>query len=108
MHMSKRYMRKPEYVSAYQWFEVSEYRQGYKREVEEYRRHPNCDGITICKSCGKALQEHGYMDPPVDCIVCPGDWIVTKDNGKQFVCDRILFESQFEPVANDMKGRNEW
>lgn len=53
--------------------------------VRRYR-HPDVNGQSKCPTCGKKMHNHGWIDfSPDGLTVCPGDFIVTKQNGKKFL-----------------------
>jgi len=50
--------------------------QEYEGNVVRYYRVPGMDGI-YCKSCGKTMKEHGWIDSgALGNVVCPGSYIV--------------------------------
>ena len=66
-------------------------------KVVRYYRHPNVNGKTICKTCGKTMHEHGWIDTlEGGHIVCPGDWIITGIKGERYPCKPDIFEATYE------------
>ena len=54
----------------------------HEGQVVKYFRHPYIDGQSICKECGNAMQDHGWLDDTGDGeVVCPGSWIVKRADG---------------------------
>lgn len=85
-------------IEAYQWFRVSEYVKGQRRDVGHYRR-PGLDGQEKCKHCGVIMHDHGWIDTlEGGHIVCPKDWIITGVEGERYPCKPGIFEKTYEPV----------
>jgi hypothetical protein len=55
-------------------------------------------GKSLCKRCNKAMQRHGLL---AGAIVCPGDFIVSKEGEKDKfrVCSAAEFHEKFKPRA---------
>lgn len=98
-----KFRKKPVVIEAEQWFEVI-----YNKEVGGtsvyhlnvgYYRHPEVDGQSICKHCGKIMHNHGWIDTlEGGHIVCPGDWVITGVKGEMYPCKSDIFEMTYEPV----------
>lgn len=120
----RRYRKRPVEVSAYQWFEVSPYVEGVKRDVDYYR-HPPVDPKTgevsaaanavrlgrlshsdpavperfRREGCDALMDDHGYIDTlEGGHTVCPGDWIITGVQGERYPCKPDIFAATYEAV----------
>lgn len=94
-----RYRKKPVVIDAYQWFEVSPFVEGQKRDVDYYRS-PSFFGQDPCKHCGVILHNHGWIDTlEGGHIVCPGDFVITGVQGEKYPCKPRIFEMTYEPVG---------
>jgi len=92
------YRKKPVVVEAYQWFEVSPFVEGEKRDVD-YFRHPDVPSEHECMYCGKTMHVHGWVDTlEGGHIVCPEDWIITGVAGEKYPCKPNIFEATYEKV----------
>ncbi len=68
--------------------------------------HPNVDSIlTYGKDifghcgCSNSKDSHGIIqEENNNYVVCPGNWIVTEDNGKHFPCELDIFEDMYEKL----------
>lgn len=52
-------------------------------------------GAGICCNCLCSMDEHAQLDGG---HVCPGDWIITKENGERCKCAVGDFSEEYEPV----------
>jgi hypothetical protein len=94
----KKYMKKPVIVEAYQWFEVSQYKDGIERDVD-YFRNPEILGNSVCPHCDRTYHNHGYIDTlEGGHTVCPGDWIITGVKGEKYPCKPDIFEMTYTEV----------
>jgi hypothetical protein len=114
-----KYRKKPVVIEATQWFKNGDHplddsfclgsaetgiegdRQVYEREgkIVRYFRRPNISGEEICKHCGKAMHEHGWIDTlEGGHIVCPGDYIITGVKGEHYPCKPDIFEQTYEAI----------
>lgn len=72
---------------------------GWEGDVVRYFRHPDLDGSSQCKHCGRVHHEHGWIDTlEGGHIVCPGDWIITGVQGEHYPCKPGIFAATYEPV----------
>ena len=70
---------------------------GWEGDVVRYFRRPDVSGDTVCKHCGKAMHEHGWIDTlEGGHIVCPGDWIIKGVNGEFYPCKPDIFVKTYE------------
>lgn len=93
-----KFRHKPVVIEAQQWFCVSEYVEGIRRDVDYYRT-PALDGQNPCKHCGVILHDHGWIDTlEGGHIVCPGDWIIQGVKGELYPCKPDIFELTYEPA----------
>lgn len=74
------------------------------RVVRFFRRpEPTYSGELVHEfsTCGHTWHDHGWIDTPDGdggIPVCPGDWIITRANGKFEPCNPEIFEQTYEPV----------
>ena len=91
-----KFRKKPIIIDAYQWFEVSKYIEGEKRDVDYYRT-PKLDGSELCSICHKPLDAHGWLETLEGGMrVCPGDWIITGIQGEHYPCKPDIFKSTYD------------
>ena len=107
-----KYREKQVVIEATQWFKNGDHpeddvtRGGTTPNGQEYEglvvrryRSPNVPGDRLCADCGFALHAHGWIDETGrHDIVCPGDYVITLDDGGHVVFDRRVFECRYEPV----------
>jgi hypothetical protein len=98
-----KFRKKPVVVEAEQWFEVIYDEKIWLPSVYYlnvgYYRHPEVDGQSTCKHCGKIMHSHGWIDTlEGGHIVCPGDWVITGVKGEMYPCKNDIFEMTYEPV----------
>lgn len=67
---------------------------------------------SLCKSggsdiCNRPMEDHGaYIDegcpigPPHDHLICPGDWLLLRDDGMMFTQNDVLFYRYWEEVPD--------
>ena len=85
-------------IETEQWFKVSEYKEGEKRDVDYYRQ-PKTPDISLCKHCNKIMKNHGWIDTlEGGHIVCPGDFIIKGVEGELYPCKPVIFEKTYELV----------
>ena len=103
--MGNKFRKKHVVITAYQWFEVSEYKEGVVRDVDYYR-NPKCNGEDICKHCGEKMHEHGWINTlEGGHIVCPNDWIITGVKGKKYPCKPDIFEQTYDLVDDEVDDK---
>lgn len=104
-----KYTRKPITVDAIKWMKNGDHPQDgtdfdehgilLEGKVIRYFRDPNVDGETICALCGERAHVHGFLDLPNGAqIVCPGSFVVTKDDGTTIALSPKDFADNFEEV----------
>ena len=65
---------------------------GWEGQVVRYFRNPDCDGWHVCPQCGQTTHHHGWIDDGGSGqTVCPGDYVLTYENGSRAVCNPMLF-----------------
>ena len=97
----KKYIKKPIVVEAYQWFSVSPFVEGVKRDVDYYRT-PDLDGEVNCQHCGFTMHVHGWIDTlEGGHIVCPSDYIITGIKGEKYPCKADIFELTYMEVDKE-------
>ena len=81
-----KYRKKPEIVEAVQWFNHGDHPEvlNISQEVEKY-----------CMFCRKLRGCHGNFN---GILICPGDWIVFKDDNESDVFSDTDFKNTYEPV----------
>lgn len=98
-----KFIKKPVAIEAYQWKEVSEYKEGVVRDVDYYRT-PALDGKDKCRLCGVIMNHHGWIDTlEGGHIVCPNDYIITGVVGEKYPCKPDIFKKTYfteEEYAN--------
>jgi len=63
--------------------------------VRRYR-NPKMDSQDTCPKCTKIMHLHGWIDKSRGGItVCPGDWIITGENGAHYPCGPRNFETSY-------------
>ncbi len=54
-------------------------------QVVRYFRHPDHPGDVEHADCGRTWNDHGWIDDADGGVtVCPGDWVVTGEDGRYF------------------------
>jgi hypothetical protein len=90
-------------IDGVQYTITGEYRRarGWEGSVVRYYRRPDDDGERGCEQCGQRMHDHGWIDARADSYnVCPGDWIITDEQGKWYPCKPDIFAATFEPVED--------
>lgn len=71
----------------------------YEGGIVRYYRHPNVEGKSQCKHCGRMMHDHGWIDTlEGGHIVCPGDFVITGVKGERYPCKPDIFEATYEKV----------
>lgn len=106
-----RYKERPRTVNADQWFKNGDHpKDGTDRftegpfkgellegKVVRYFRRPDVHGTMPCQDCGQPVHNHGWIDLGTSGLtVCPGDVIVTKDDGTYEVLKEAVFNRRYE------------
>lgn len=90
-----KFIKKPVAIQAYQWSEVSQYKEGVERDVDYYRT-PDLDGNDTCKHCADIMHNHGWIDTlEGGHIVCPKDWVITGIHGEKYPCKPDIFKKTY-------------
>lgn len=55
-------------------------------------------GEGVCNICEGDLLDHGFVDGGIRDRVCPGDWIVTDDQGATFSLRPDDFAERYEAI----------
>ena len=84
---------------------------GWEGQVVRRFRRPDVDGESICSSCHRKMNDHGWIEPRYmvgsqELSVCPGDWVVTNENGLYYLLLESDFHRYFYPFENE-KMNNE-
>lgn len=109
-----KYRKKPVVIEATQWYangdhpeddckpiQPSDGSQPFLSEgkVVRYYRRPDDPGERLCNQCGARMHEHGWIDTRQSGhVVCPGDWIITLEDGENYPCKPDLFARTYELV----------
>jgi hypothetical protein len=76
--------------------------KAWEGDIVRYFRNPNFSGEAPCDVCGKAMNDHGWIDDARNGgaahVVCPGDWIITGVNGEMYPCKPDIFDKTYEAV----------
>lgn len=95
----------PVIVDATQWFKNGDHPGdcsfGTKFEEEgdivRYFRTPDFKGTDLCPECANLYHHHGWLDTGGNGQkVCPGDWVITKPDGRMYTCKPALFDLLYE------------
>jgi hypothetical protein len=75
----------------------------WEGEVVRFHRKPTIEGSgsVRCASCEHTLDSHGWIDGVNGQIVCPGEWVVTKDVGYWLISDDAFCEQYIEAGDDD-------
>ncbi|MCK5605097.1 hypothetical protein KAR91_24620 [Candidatus Pacearchaeota archaeon] len=94
-----KYRKKSMTVKAEQWHKVvGTSADGYLLNVG-YFRDPYINGESVCKSCGRIMHYHGWIDNRMGGFaVCPGDWIIKRATGELYPRKPDVFEATYEKV----------
>lgn len=59
--------------------------KNWEGDVVRYYRRPKSSMNSVCNQCKHPMHNHGWIDPSTnngrEVVVCPGDWILTQDDG---------------------------
>lgn len=106
-----RYKERPKTVQAAQWWKNGDHPKDgtdrftdgpYKGELLEgkvvrYFRRPDVPGGSNCPDCNQLYHNHGWIDSgDSGRAVCPGDVVVTKDDGTYEVLKEAVFNRRYE------------
>lgn len=73
-------------------------------KVVRYFRRPDVSGDDRCDFCDWTMSAHGWIDSGKDGeTVCPGDWIVTEEDGSFFPVHADDFAVDYTPVPGQQK-----
>lgn len=107
-----KYRKKSEEVEATQWIQNGDHPEDRtvpvpypggefqsEGKVVRYFRHPYVPSDKICEKCGRTMHEHGWIDQhEASETVCPGDYVITGENGTYRSCRPNIFEEVYELV----------
>ena len=117
--MIKKYRKKPVVIEAVQWFVNGDHPDDESVMVKpdprsttqfepflsegklvRYYRDPTEQGSSLCDKCGKAYNDHGWIDTlEGGHRVCTGDWIIKGVKGEFYPCKPDIFEMTYEQVS---------
>lgn len=61
-------------------------------------RHPDLPGTDLHRACGSSWDIHGWIKDGNQ-TVCPGDWVVTVEDGKYEVVKQNMFDVDYFPAV---------
>jgi hypothetical protein len=101
------YRKKPTIVAAFQWFKNGDHpldmvAPGSDKEGEFIKRHVMQPWARddICGDCHRPYKEHGCRyTPKKTYIICPGDYIVTDENGEHTPYKPATFKQVYEAIT---------
>lgn len=107
-----KFRKKPVVIEASQWFKNGDHPEDKSEmidgvhytglsegEIVRYFRRPDVEGDHPCKTCGKGMHDHGWIDTlEGGHTVCPGAWIITGVKGERYPCQPDIFEATYEKV----------
>lgn len=74
--------------------------RGWEGQIVRHFRRPDVDGRSLCRTCGRPMHDHGWIDQGEDCYdVCPGDWVITLAPGLYAPCPHKLFVLAYAAVG---------
>ncbi len=125
-NIMKTYKHKPLIVKAIQWYRNGDHPLDYKEDIfsditgeritREYQkendwegqvirryRSPYVPGETLCPDCRVEMRFHGWIDDNsvMEPIVCPGDYVISNDEGKHYPCSPSAFEELYDLVDEE-------
>jgi len=109
-----KYRKKNSVVEATQWWKYGDHpKDGFvglcngipPSTIEEgmlvHRWSPNGESSDrACDTCGQKMLRHGWIQMFIRVLVCPGDWIVTEDNGEYWTYRPDHFNKSFDLVKD--------
>lgn len=65
--------------------------------------HRYIDSTATCFHCKNVMWKHGWIDSVGgrDRTVCPGDYVVTDENGYDYPCKPAVFTAKYEEVERE-------
>ncbi len=119
-----KFRKKPVVIEAHQWSQNGDHPDDYANDehgfdggelrvftgaerkarqweggVVRYYRHPDVEGESSCKHCGRAMHDHGWIDTlEGGHVVCPGDFVITGIKGERYPCKPDIFAATYEPA----------
>lgn len=91
-----KYTKKQEIVEAVRWSKAGDH-----EKIDDIKEKvPKEKGDEICNSCGLPISAHGIrnLDPWHYDMVCPGRWIVTREDGQIEYLDDETFQARYTTV----------
>lgn len=71
--------------------------QKHEGKIVRYFRSPHISPGVLCGKCAKFAMDHGWIDTPDGGVrVCPGDWVITGDDGSHYTCKPEIFKKEYE------------
>ena len=99
----RRFRAKPVIVHAERWTGLISYEPG---EVHLWADYHLRDSEDKCPACGHELCSHGWIGEVAEGgrLVCPGDKIITLEDGRKYPCKPDIFEATYESVEESMNA----
>ena len=97
------FYRRKKPVEAVQWFKMGDHPMVARKLDVKWLSYDDDD---VCCFCGMPFSEHGLLKPEAWRMVCPGDWIVTDDEGV-FKKRDVEFRNYYEEVIEVKGAANE-
>jgi len=102
-----KYIKKPIVVEAHPWYVNGDHPNDgnpfTEGDVVRYFRHPDIAGSRLCQKCEFSMHHHGWIDNNTEdgYTVCPGDYIVMKQDDSYEVYSQKNFHNQFEKYEKE-------
>jgi len=69
----------------------------------DMRPHSEIDGDALIRNCTTLMREHGWLpyesgEPGVGYLLCPGDWVVTFEDGRHRAESARSFHLGYQPI----------
>jgi hypothetical protein len=96
-----KYSKKQEVVDAVQWSKIRDH-----EKIEDIAQKVTKErGDEICNSCGLPMSAHGIrnLDPWHYDMVCPGRWVITREDGRIEYLDDATFQKRYTVVPEVIK-----
>jgi len=94
-----KYVKNPEVVEAVRWIKVGDHPDITAAKVSESKEKD------ICPLCGFPLKSHGStMETVFASTICPGKWIITREDGRIEYLDDATFQKRYTVVPEVIKS----
>lgn len=91
------YTRNAETIEAVQWSKIGDCSDVTSLDAK--------DAKAVCTTCGQLMSAHGSQQVSDDLsnIVCPGKWIITREDGRIEYLDDATFQKRYTVVPEVIK-----